>query len=121
VRFDHFTITLLELRPDAPQLDDAAADELQNAHMAHLADLHDQGLLIAAGPLLGAPERTLRGLSIWTVPPEEAERRLAEHPDPAVTAGRFSVRVIPWMVPAGALRAGEGSFPRSVAEAMPDQ
>jgi len=120
VRFDHFTITLLELRPDAPQMDEEGADALQSEHLAHLADLHDQGVLIAAGPLLGDDDRVLRGLSIWAVPPDEVQRILAAHPDPAVTAGRFSVRVIPWMVPQGAVRSGESRFPRSVDEARPD-
>ena len=117
MRFDHFTITLLELRPGAPKLDDAAADELQSAHLAHLAELHDRGILIAAGPLLGEEDRGFRGLSIYRADPETVVKLLDERPDPAVAAGRFSVRVIPWMVPAGALQAGAARFPRSVAEA----
>ena len=32
MRFDHVTIALLVLRPDAPQLDEAAAAALQDAH-----------------------------------------------------------------------------------------
>jgi uncharacterized protein len=51
VEFDRYTIALLILRPDAPELDEEAAAELQDAHMAHLADLHEQGHLLAAGPL----------------------------------------------------------------------
>ena len=120
MKFDHFTITLLELRPDAPVMDEGAADTLQSEHLAHLADLHDQGVLIAAGPLRGEEDRVLRGLSIWAVPPDEVQRIIDAHPDPAVVAGRFSVRVIPWMVPQGAVRSGESRFPRSVGEAHPD-
>ncbi|WP_345611365.1 YciI family protein [Pseudonocardia adelaidensis] len=37
--------------------------------------------------------------------------------DPAVAAGRFSVTVLPWMVPAGAMTFTRTRFPRSVAEA----
>ena len=37
--FDRYTIALLILRPDAPQLDEQAAAALQDAHLAHLADL----------------------------------------------------------------------------------
>ena len=120
MRFDHFTVTLLELRDDAPQLDGDAASELQSAHLAHLADLHDRGILVAAGPLVGPDDRVLRGMSIYGAAPHEVERILAEHPDPAVTAGRFRVRVIPWMVPAGAVQSGEATFPRSVQEARAD-
>ena len=42
-------------------------------------------------------------------------RALVEE-DPAVRIGRFSVKAIPWMVPAGALRFSRTHFPRSVAE-----
>ena len=45
---------------------------------------------------------------------------MEEHPDPAVLAGRFSVQVQPWMVPAGALAFSHTRFPRSVAEATAD-
>ena len=44
MQFDRFTIALLILRPDAPQLDEAAADALQDAHLAHLPELHEQAI-----------------------------------------------------------------------------
>jgi hypothetical protein len=40
MEFDHLTVALLVLRPDAPELDEEASAELQDAHMAHLADHH---------------------------------------------------------------------------------
>ncbi|TML53432.1 MAG: hypothetical protein E6G21_02575 [Actinobacteria bacterium] len=79
--------------------------------MAHLADLHEAGHLLAAGPL---SDDKFRGLSILNVEPERA-RELKEQ-DPAVQIGRFSVTVIPWMVPAGAMSFARTRFPRSVAE-----
>jgi len=114
VQFDTYTVALLVLRPDAPQLDDEAAAALQDAHMAHLADLHEAGYLVAAGPLLGAPDREFRGLSILRVDPERALQ--LKRGDPAVQAGRFDVKVMPWMVPAGAMSFSPTRFPRSVAE-----
>ena len=113
MQFDQFTIALLILRPEAPELDDAAADALQDAHLAHLAELHEQGHLLAAGPLLG--DDVYRGLSILNVPPEEA--RGLKEADPAVRAGRYSVEVLPWMVPAGAITFSPTRFPHFVAEA----
>ena len=113
--FDRFTIVLLILRPDAPQLDEEAADALQDAHMAFLAELHEAGHLLAAGPL---SHDTFRGLSILNVEPERA-RELKEQ-DPAVRAGRFSLEVIPWMVPAGAASFSPTRFPRSMTEASGD-
>ena len=111
MEFDHYTIALLILRPDAPDLDEEAAAALQDAHMSHLADLHEAGYLLAAGPLA---DEKYRGLSILNVDPERA-RELKEQ-DPAVKIGRFSVKVIPWMLPAGAISFSPTRFPRSVAE-----
>ena len=112
MEFDHYSIALLILRPDAPELDDDAAAALQDAHMAHLADLHEAGHLLAAGPL---SDEKFRGLTILNVEPERA-RELKEQ-DPAVQIGRFSVKVMPWMVPAGAMTFSRTRFPRSVTEA----
>jgi uncharacterized protein YciI len=111
LQFDRFTIALLILRPDAPELDDDAAAALQDAHLAHLADLHEAGHLLAAGPL---SDEKFRGLSILNVEPDRA-RELTEQ-DPAVRAGRFSIKLIPWMVPDGAITFSPTHFPRSTAE-----
>src|SRR5262249_60519904 len=94
VRFDLFTIALLTLRDDAPQLDEEVAAALQDAHMAFNADLHDAGHLLAAGPLA---DLRYRGLSFWSVEPERV--RLLREQDPAVRAGRLSGEVLRWMVP----------------------
>ena len=111
LEFDRYTIALLILRPDAPQLDEESAAALQDAHLAHLADLHEAGHLLAAGPL---SDEKFRGLSILNVDPERA-RELKEK-DPAVQIGRFSVKVISWMLPAGAISFSRTRFPRSVAD-----
>lgn len=118
MQFDRFSIALLILRPDAPPLDEAAEAALQDAHMAHLAELHEAGHLLAAGPLLGAEDRRYRGLSILDVGPEQA--RTLKEADPAVRAGRYSIEVFPWMVPAGAMSFSAARFPRSMAEAQGD-
>jgi uncharacterized protein YciI len=111
VQLDRFTIALLILRPDAPNLDDEGAARLQDAHLAHLADLHEAGYLLAAGPLT---DERFRGLSILSV---DAERALAlAEQDPAVIAGRFSIKVIPWMVPRGAISFAKTRFPRSTGD-----
>jgi uncharacterized protein YciI len=113
VEFDTFTVSLLVLRDDAPEWDDETASAMQDAHLHHLATLHEQGHLMAAGPL--GHER-FRGLSILRVPPDEA--RALKEADPAVQAGRFDVVVVPWQVPAGALHFAPAKFPHSVAEVM---
>ena len=114
VDFDRYTIGLLILRGDAPKLSDTEENALQDAHMAHLAKLHDEGVLLAAGPLLGSPNRDLRGLEIYRGSPDEVEA-LANQ-DPGVQAGRYSHRFLPWIVPSGAMSFTHAQFPRSMAE-----
>ena len=113
MEFDRFTIALLVLRPDAPQLAEPEEAALQDAHMAHLADLHEAGHLLAAGPLIG-PDQAFRGLSITKGNPEGV-RRLKEA-DPAVMADRYSVTILTRLVPGGAISFAPADFPRSMAE-----
>jgi uncharacterized protein YciI len=112
--FDRFTITLLVLRDDAPELTSEQEAALQDAHMSHLADLHQAGHLLAAGPLLDRSSQ-VRGLSILNVGVDEA--RVLKERDPAVQAGKYAVLAFPWMVPAGAVSFSPTHFPRSAAEA----
>ena len=107
LEFDELTIALLVSGPTP----NSAA--FQDAHLAHLASLHDAGSLLAAGPL-SDPAGELRGLSILSVPVDEA-RRLKEA-DEAVRAGVFSVRALPWRIPAGAISFSRTFFPRSMRD-----
>ncbi len=114
MQFDQFTIALLIRRPEAPRLDEKTESALQDAHLAYLAKLHDEGYLLAAGPLLGVLDREFRGLSILKADPEKT--RVLTQQDPAVQAGIFSVKVMPWIVPSGAITFSHTCFPRSAAE-----
>jgi uncharacterized protein YciI len=118
MEFDRYTISLLMLRPDAPAFSEQEEAELQDAHMSHLAQLHETGQLLAAGPVLGAPDRELRGFSILNVDAEQA-RQLKEL-DPAVRAGKYRIEVYPWLLPAGLIAFSAGHLPRSMAEAQAD-
>ena len=109
MEFDRLTVVLLLSGP-TPN-----TDELQDAHLAHLASLHDEGVLLAAGPL-SDPAGELRGLSILDVDVDEA-RRLTEA-DPAVRAGVFTLRLLPWQVPAGAISFSSTFFPRSMGDVL---
>lgn len=114
MRFEELVLVRL-VRPDdwAP----LPADEevrVQDAHLAAVADLHDRGLLLVAGPAEGHDER-VRGFAVMTCGLEEARELWAR--DPAVLAGRFVAGCTGWLVPAGMIVAGPGSPPRSVAEA----
>lgn len=118
MKFDRYTIALLLVVPDAPSFSEQEEAELQDAHMSHLADLHDAGQLLAAGPVLGAPDRQLRGFSILNVDPEQA-RELKER-DPAVRAGKYRIEVLEWLLPAGLMTYSPGHLPRSMAETQAD-
>jgi uncharacterized protein len=118
VRFDRFTVALLITNPDGPVLTEEQENTLQEAHMAHLADLRDAGHLIAAGPLIDPPDRHYRGLSILSVDVATALELTGQ--DPAVRAGKFLVKAMPWMVPGGAIVGGDADFPRTIAEATGD-
>jgi uncharacterized protein len=113
--FDCYTVVLLVTPDDPPQLSEEEADRLQDAHLSHLADLHDCGVLLAAGPL-GDPSgrRHFRGLSILRCEPEEALR--LKGADPAVQAGVFELVATPWMLPAGAMHFTPTAFPRSTRD-----
>ena len=111
--FDRYTITLLLRRPYAPHMSDKQAAELQDAHLSHLADLADAGYLLAAGPL---SDDEYAGLSILNVDFQRAlELKLV---DPAVKAGVYAIKAIPWTLPSGLISFSKGRIPRSVAEAM---
>jgi uncharacterized protein len=113
MEFDRYTVVLLVTPPDAPELTEAEATRLHEAHLSHLAALHESGALLAAGPV-GDPgsERYYRGLSIMRCEPDEALRLKGE--DPAVRAGVFGLVALPWRLPAGLVHFTPASLPGSV-------
>ncbi len=114
MRFDDRTVGFLLLDPAAPELPDEERDRLQDAHLAHLAALHDAGDILAAGPLPGPDDRDLRGLIVYGCDPDRA--RALGATDPMVLAGRFRHEVHSWLVPAGLLHFSPGRMPRSSAD-----
>ena len=118
MQFDQFALVLLVTGPKDGAIDEQRRNEIQDAHLNHLATLHEAGKLIGAGPLVGGAETGYRGASILNVGPDEA-RVLCEQ-DPAVQAGVFEVKILPWLVPAGAVLYSRTTFPHSSAEARGD-
>lgn len=114
--FDRYTVVLLVTPENPPELTEEEADRLQDAHLNHLAELHEQGVLLAAGPVgdLSTGRRYYRGLSLLNCEPEEALRLKSE--DPAIKAGVFEMIAMPWMMPAGAIAFAPTTFPRSTAD-----
>jgi uncharacterized protein len=113
--FDRYTVVLLVTPENPPEMSDEDGDRLQDAHLAHLAALHDSGVLLAAGPLSDPTERRyFRGLSIMRCDVDEALR--LKRDDPAVRAGVFELVALPWMLPAGAMHFTPTTFPRSTGD-----
>ncbi|MFQ6170116.1 YciI family protein [Oryzobacter sp. R7] len=107
--FDVRTVVYLRSGESPPDLDEEASTALHHAHLAYLHALWERGLVAANGPLLDKSDDTIRGMSLWTVSPEEA-RRHAEQ-DPAVLAGRFRVDTARWAVSAGRVAFPEQDGP----------
>ena len=116
--FDVYTLVLLRRPADAPEMPEDELDALQSRHLAYRAQLREDGVLVANGPLGEQSDPSFRGLSIFGCDLEEA-RRLSDL-DPSVQAGRLAYDVFEWWVAAGTL-----AFPRTTADvgerrAMPD-
>jgi uncharacterized protein len=114
VALDSFTVVFLLNGPGGPPQTEAERAATQDAHLSHLADLHEEGVLIAAGPLPDADWGT-RGIAVLACDPERAAALFAD--DPAVLAGWFVVKTVPWLAPRGAVALTDAPFPRSAAEA----
>ena len=112
MQFDTFSMVLLVGLADAPP--EASSDEVQDAHLAHLAEMHESGEMLAAGPVSGEGDVRIRGLCLFAADAARAAELMSE--DPAVRAGRFRFEVLPWHVPAGALAGGRMHFPRSIPD-----
>ncbi|HZN16196.1 MAG TPA: YciI family protein [Acidimicrobiales bacterium] len=97
--FDTFTFVILRMAPNPPVQSDDEAMAQQLAHLGFLKSLQEQGKLLAAGPLLGQADESVRGIAFFSVPPDEV-RALFEK-DPHVVGGTMVVDVMEWMTPAG--------------------
>jgi uncharacterized protein YciI len=102
MEFDSYAFVILRRGPRAAEYDGEAAERLQDAHLAHLREMHEAGKLAVAGPFRDQEDETLRGICIYTTPVEEA-RELAAR-DPSVRAGRMAVEAMTWLTHKRALR-----------------
>jgi uncharacterized protein YciI len=100
--FDEYALVLLIRGPRAAEYDDTEVAMLQRKHLGHLESMRQRGLMLAAGPFVDQPDDSWRGLCVYRVPLEEAQRLARE--DPAVVAGRLDIITLTWLTRNGALR-----------------
>lgn len=104
VHLEPHTFVILRRPDDAPELPQAELDLLQQGHLAHLSDLRDRGILLAAGPLADQPDESLRGFCIYAT--DRAETQRLADADPSVRAGRLVADVMTWRTLPGELVLG---------------
>lgn len=87
-----YVLAILKAGPNRDQ-DSLTAAKLQQAHMANIKRLAEEGKLTLAGPFLDGGE--LRGIYIFDVESVEEAKKLTET-DPAIQAGRLIMELHPW-------------------------
>ncbi len=100
VRLVRTWLVLLSRPENAPAYDEAKLQEIQAAHLAHIAGLAASGDLVAAGPFGDGGK--LRGVLVLRTLEAERVRSLIAQ-DPAVRAGRLGAAAVQWSVPEGSL------------------
>jgi uncharacterized protein YciI len=88
---------VLLLRPtNRAQLDEDAAEKLQDAHMANIRKLAKEGKLVLAGPFLD--DTPLRGIFVLKTQ-SFSEATDWTHTDPSVQSGRLVPEIHTWIQP----------------------
>ena len=78
--------------------DAEAAARIQEAHLAYLVGIYNQGYICMNGPF--GDDGVIRGATIYRVATAEDAERLASG-DPAVKAGIFELEIHPWWLARG--------------------
>lgn len=107
MELERFTFVLLRRPHDAPDYSEERLDEIQQQHLANLAQLRERAVLLLAGPFDDQPDESLRGLCVFDAGLEETRTLLAE--DAAVRAGRLVPEIMTWWTARGSLRASGSS------------
>lgn len=93
-----YVLGLLRRGPAPPSMSQKAERRLQEAHLAHLRRLQEQGDLIISGPLEG--ETDLRGVLIFRTESIDRARELMRN-DPWVIRGALVLDLFVWFAAAG--------------------
>lgn len=78
--------------------DSATAAKLQEGHMANITRLHNEGVIVMAGPM--GYDKDLRGIFIVDAK-DSATAAAHVKTDPAIIAGRMKFEIHPWWTAKG--------------------
>ena len=103
MEFDSFILVLLVRPANAPDLPKPELDKLQDAHLANMRRLADEGKLFKAGPVEDFSGRNVRGIFILKTESVDQAREWVTT-DPSVKAGRLAPEFMKWSVQKGSLK-----------------
>ncbi|NMM48646.1 YciI family protein [Marinigracilibium pacificum] len=98
-----YVMAFLKKGPNRNQPEKEAA-ELQNAHMANIRRMAEEGDLVLAGPFIDGGD--IQGIYVFNVETIEEARKLTET-DPAIKAGRLVMELHPWYGTAALMKINE--------------
>lgn len=98
-----YVMAFLKAGPNRDQSEEEAA-KLQEAHLANIGRLAEEGKLVLAGPFLD--EGDYKGIYIFAVESIEEAKTLTET-DPAIKAGRLIMELHPWYDSAAVMEINE--------------
>jgi uncharacterized protein len=101
--FDSFIVVLLVRPPNAPEMPKEKLDQLQEAHLANIKRLAQEGKILKAGPFEDYSGRNVRGMFICNTSSKEQAAEWVGT-DPSVKAGRLTAEYLKWYVEKGSLK-----------------
>ena len=92
ILMQEYYMAFLKRGPNRNQSEEEG-NKLQEAHLAHLGRMYDEGYADISGPF--GDDQDVRGITIYNVPSLKIADSLANM-DPMVKAGRLVIEIRPW-------------------------
>lgn len=100
-KYDMKTYYLVLLKKGHNRTQDSATSaKIQEGHMTHLENMHKNGLLDVAGPIM--EDGDIRGICVYNVQSLEEAKKWVEQ-DPAIKSGRLIAEYHPWYAAKGSV------------------
>ena len=101
--FDQYYVVILKKGPNWTGEPTPELEALQSRHLAHLRQLHEQGLNLISGPIEDHGGMDRRGISIYRFDafPSVAVLQAEVEADPMFEIGHLAADYLTWYVPKG--------------------